>query len=40
VKLTMAMQENGVRNYQIKAERNIAMGMWVPIKEWHARNGN
>jgi hypothetical protein len=40
VKLTMAMQENGVRNYQIKAERNIAMGMWVPIEEWHARNGN
>jgi hypothetical protein len=36
----MAMQENGVRNYQIKAERNIAMGMWVPIEEWPARNGN
>ncbi|CAK7351351.1 unnamed protein product [Dovyalis caffra] len=36
VRLTMAVQENGVRNiYHIEAERHLAMGMWIPIEEWH-----
>ncbi|CAK7351349.1 unnamed protein product [Dovyalis caffra] len=40
VKLTMQVRENGVRSYRIKAERNLTMGIWIPIEEyWQARNG-
>ncbi|CAK7351353.1 unnamed protein product [Dovyalis caffra] len=41
VKLIIQVRENGGRIYRIKAERNLTMGMWIPIEEyWQARNGN
>jgi hypothetical protein len=34
VKLIMQVEGNGVRSYRITAERNLTMGMWVPVEQF------
>jgi hypothetical protein len=34
VKLIMQVEGNGVRSYRITAERNLAMGIWIPVEDF------
>jgi len=34
VKLIMQVEGNAVRSYRITAERNLTMGIWIPVEEF------
>ncbi|XP_011048023.1 PREDICTED: uncharacterized protein LOC105142201 [Populus euphratica] len=34
VKLIMHVEGNAVRSYRIRAERNLTMGIWIPVEEF------